>query len=163
MRNYRHNIFNPLFALGFLVASAVAAAAPELSISTLVEKDVQVTDENGQSRVERVEAADVAPGETLYFTLTYRNSGDSAATNVKLDNPVSGDTVYVPGSAWGEGSEILFSIDGGETYKKAAALTYQVDSQTRTAEPEQYNAVRWIVGEIPAGGQGSVGFSARVK
>jgi len=163
MRNYLHITLTPLFLLAFIATSTMASAAPELSISTLVEKDVQRVDENGQSRVERVEAADVAPGETLYFTLTYRNSGDTAATNVKLDNPVSGDTVYVPGSAWGEGSEILFSIDGGETYKKAAALTYQVDSQTRTAEPEQYNAVRWIVGEIPAGEQGSVGFSARVK
>lgn len=156
-------ISNLLFLIAFSAIPASALSAPVVGIDTTVEKDAEVIDENGQASSVRVAAETVTPGEILYFTLTFSNSGDEAATNVKLDNPIPADAVFQPGSAWGENTDILYSIDGGKSFKKAANLTYQVGNETRTASPEQYNAIRWVVGEIPAGSSGSVGFSARVK
>ena len=146
-----------------LLVSGAAFAAPELSITIMAEHDVETTDAAGKTQVQRIEAGNAAPGETLYYTITYSNSGDEPATNVKLDNPVPEGTAFIAGSAWGQGTEMLFSIDGGKSFKKAAALTYQQDGETRTAAPEQYNAVRWIVPDIQPDSSGSVGFSALVK
>ena len=160
-------VFSRFVTAGALVSAMLfsisAFAAPELSLEVKAERDAKVTDENGKTTTKRISAESASPGETIFYTITYTNTGDEAATNVKVDNPVPDGASYVDGSAWGDNSDLLFSIDGGKTYKKASALTYNVEGKTRTAAPEQYNAVRWVVKEIKAGSEGSVGFSAVVK
>jgi uncharacterized repeat protein (TIGR01451 family) len=159
----------PLFvALGTTFASALAGAAPVIELNILAEKELVETSPEGEQVRRRVSAADAAPGEVIFYTLRYSNTGDEAARNVRIDNPVPDGTEYQADSAWGDNSEILFSIDGGTTYKGPANLTYETTnnqgrSEQRRAQPEQYNAVRWIVTEIPAGQQGSVGFSVVVQ
>lgn len=155
----------PIFML--LIASQ-AFAAPEISLSITAEKDVIQTDTSGNQVTRRVTASDTVPGDILFYTIRYRNSGDESARNVQLDNPVPEGTAFQENSAWGDGSDILFSIDGGKTFKKASSLTYQVtgrDGRTeeRRAAPEQYNAIRWTVSEVPAGAEGSAGFSVVVQ
>lgn len=156
-----------LVTAGALISSMFfsinAFAAPELSLTVKAERDAKVTDENGKVTTKRISAESASPGETIFYTITYSNTGDETATNVKVDNPVPEGASYLDGSAWGDNSELLFSIDSGKTYKKASALTYNIEGKTRTATPEQYNAVRWVVKEIKAGSDGSVGFSAVVK
>ncbi|MCB1836489.1 MAG: DUF11 domain-containing protein [Alcanivoracaceae bacterium] len=159
----------PLFvALGTTFASALAGAAPVIELNILAEKELVETSPEGEQVRRRVSAADAAPGEVIFYTLRYSNTGDEAARNVRIDNPVPDGTEYQADSAWGDNAEILFSIDGGTTYKGPANLTYETTnnqgrSEQRRAQPEQYNAVRWIVTEIPAGQQGSVGFSVVVQ
>jgi uncharacterized repeat protein (TIGR01451 family) len=159
----------PLFvALGTTFASALAGAAPIIELNILAEKELVETSPEGEQVRRRVSAADAAPGEVIFYTLRYSNTGDEAARNVRIDNPVPDGTEYQADSAWGDNAEILFSIDGGTTYKGPANLTYETTnnqgrSEQRRAQPEQYNAVRWIVTEIPAGQQGSVGFSVVVQ
>lgn len=158
-------IFSSL--LGFIAAAAYAA--PQITLSVIAEKDVEITDEKGNVTVERQEFADVAPGETIYYTLTYSNTGDEAAKNVKLDNPIADGNVYVDNSAWGDDADILFSIDGGQTFKKPAALQYSVkDSKTGNQEakevsPEEFTNIRWVIETIDANSTGKAGFSAVVK
>ena len=155
-------------ALVTALASSFASAAPVIELDILAEKELVETSPEGQQIRRRVPAADAAPGELIFYTLRYSNSGDEPASNVRIDNPVPEGTAYQADSAWGENAEILFSIDGGATYKGPANLTYETTnnqgrSEQRRAQPEQYNAVRWIVTEIPAGQQGSVGFSVVVQ
>ena len=157
-----------LVVLVATLSSALASAAPVIELDILAEKEQVETSPEGQETRRRVPAADAAPGEVIFYTLRYNNSGDEAARNVRIDNPVPEGTEYQANSAWGDNSEILFSIDGGTTYKGPANLTYETTnnqgrSEQRRAQPEQYNAVRWIVTEIPAGQQGSVGFSVVVQ
>jgi uncharacterized repeat protein (TIGR01451 family) len=151
-----------------LLITGHAFAAPEISLSIMAEKDVVETDANGQQITRRVAASDTVPGDILFYTIRYRNSGDESARNIQLDNPVPEGTAFQENSAWGDGSDILFSIDGGKTFKKASSLTYQVtgrDGRTeeRRAAPEQYNAIRWTVTEVPSGAEGSAGFSVIVQ
>lgn len=163
----KSNTYMPIkqavIGLFLTLASVAAMAAPQISIETRVEKEVRVTDANGETRVERVTADTVSPGETLFFTLSFSNSGDEAATNVKLDNPIPEGTRYVGNSAWGQDADILFSIDQGQTFKQPAMLTYSVDGAESQASPEQYTNVRWLIGSIPAGSSGEAGFSATVQ
>lgn len=154
---------NLLFSFAFLAFSPALLAAPEVGLTVVAEKEIQVTDENGQLTTRRVAVSEATPGDTLFYTLTYSNTGDEAATSVKLDNPIPDGTAYVAGTAWGDGADILFSIDNGQTFKKPAQLTYQVGGGVQAAEPEKYTTIRWLITEIPAGSSGKAGFTARVK
>ncbi|MFO7605046.1 MAG: hypothetical protein R6W72_01910 [Desulfurivibrionaceae bacterium] len=149
-----------------LLLPAVGWAAPQVELDITAEKEVSVV-ENGEQVVRRVPAAEAAPGETVIFTIAYANTGDEAATDVVVNNPIPEGTAFVPGSAT-ETGEVTFSIDGGTTYKRASLLTYETtapdgNKEKRTASPEQYTHIRWQLPEIPAGEGGEVGFWVKVQ
>lgn len=145
----------------------LAHAAPEVSLQIEAEEQVTRVAEDGSQAKTYVPAEDVKPGDRIRYTLRYRNSGDEAATDVNIDNPIPEGARYLPDSAWG-GEQQLFSIDGGETFKRPGSLTWQRQTgdgerEQQTASPEQYDAVRWVVKEIPAGTSGEVGFSVVIE
>jgi uncharacterized repeat protein (TIGR01451 family) len=152
-----------LIALGSLLLSAEVFAKSLVSISMKAEKEVTV------NKVKKMVAANaVDPGDVIFYTLSYVNSGDEAATNAVMDDPIPKGTVYLAGSAFGKDAEITFSIDGGKTFKKPSLLTYDIKNrdgslEKRTASPEQYTHIRWTVSVIPARGSGQVGFQVRMK
>jgi uncharacterized repeat protein (TIGR01451 family) len=159
-----------LRAISLMVSMSIAAttwAAPQISLEVQAEKEVTVVNDDGESEVQRRTADNASPGDELFYTIRYRNSGDESATNVKIDNPIPEGAAYVADSAWGQDSEIFFSIDGGQTFKKPGSLTYSVDTDgeksSKQAEPERYTHIRWVVSEIPAGSAGEAGFQARVQ
>ena len=143
-----------------------ALAKPQVNLGITAEKEVTVT-ENGQTVTKRMPAGEAAPGETVIYTIHFENIGDSAATNVVVNDPIPEGTTYVPGSAT-ETGEVTFSIDGGKTFKKPSLLTYEVTTpsgskEKRTASPEQYTNVRWQIPAIPPQGKGEVSFRVQVK
>ena len=157
----RYSVF--LIAFVALLLSTELSAKALLSISMKAEKDITV-----DKQTKRVVADKVEPGDIIFYTLSYVNSGDEAATNAVLDDPIPKGTVYVAGSAFGDGADITFSIDSGRTFKKPSLLTYEVELpggkiEKRTASPEQYTHIRWTLSAIPAHGSGQVGFRVRVK
>lgn len=153
----------PALLILFLPAPALARIAVEIQ----TEKEV-VVQEDGRQIVRTLPADSVDPGQTLVYTLRYRNDGAEAASNVVIEDPVPAGTAYLPGTAYGEGAEITFSIDGGQSFKKPALLTYEVtlsDGRTerRAASPQTYTHVRWLLPLVPPGGQGEVGFKVRLR
>jgi uncharacterized repeat protein (TIGR01451 family) len=150
-----------LVAMVLLLLSAEVFA--KVSINIKAEKEVTV------NKITKKVAADkVNPGDVIFYTLSYVNSGNEAATNAVMDDPIPKGTVYLPGSAFGKDADISFSIDGGKAFKKPSLLTYEVKLpngkiEKRTASPEQYTHVRWTVSVIPAHGSGQVGFQVRMK
>ena len=106
-----------LMTLLALLLATGASAKSQLSISMQAEKEVTIDKET-----KRVKADKVEPGVVIFYTLSYVNSGDEAATNAVLDDPIPKGTVYLAGSAYGEGAEVTFSIDGGKTFKKPSLL-----------------------------------------
>jgi uncharacterized repeat protein (TIGR01451 family) len=153
--------------LAALLLPLTASAKPLVSVSMKAEKDVVVVTK-GEKTTKRVAAANINPGDVIFYTLNFVNSGDEAATNAVLDDPIPKGTVYLPGSAFGKDAEITFSIDGGNTFKKPSLLTYEVKlangkTEKRSASPEEYTHIRWTVSTIPAGGSGQVGFQVRMK
>lgn len=177
------------FAIGILSLMGVAVssfAAPQIELNIVVEKDlvVEVQPQNKKeekafaklkkagkplpTETKRVVADEAFPGEVLLYTINYSNTGDESAQAVQLDNPIAEGTSYVAKSVWGENAEIRFSIDGGKSFFLPAKLTYETkgmsgEVEQRIAEPEKYNAIRWILKEIPASFKGQVGFSVKVN
>jgi uncharacterized repeat protein (TIGR01451 family) len=153
--------------LAALLLPLTASAKPLVSVSMKAEKDVVVATK-GEKTTKRVAAANINPGDVIFYTLNFVNSGDEAATNAVIDDPIPKGTVYLPGSAFGKDTEITYSIDGGKTFKKPSLLTYEVKlangkTEKRSASPEEYTHIRWTVSIIPARGSGSVGFQVRMK
>jgi len=144
-----------------------ATAKPLISVSITAEKEVTVS-ENGKKIMKKVPASNIDAGDVIFYTVNYVNSGDEPATNAVLDDPIPQGTSYIPGSAYGEGADIIFSIDHGKGFKKPSLLTYQIKSrdgsvEKRTASSEEYTNIRWTIATIPAGARGKVGFQVRVK
>lgn len=144
-----------------------AWAGPKIDIQVSAQKEVKIV-QDGKIVTQRVKAETVEPGDVIFYTLTYENKGNEKATHVVVNNPIPKGTVYLPGSAYGQGSRILFSIDQGKTYGPPAALreSYTLHDGkkiTRQAYPSEYTHIRWVIGEVAQGAGGVLGFKVSVK
>jgi uncharacterized repeat protein (TIGR01451 family) len=153
--------------LAALLLPMAAFAKPLVSVSITAEKEVTVV-KNGKKVTKKVSANKIDAGDVIFYTVSYVNSGDEPATNAVLDDPIPMGTVYLPGSAFGAGAEITFSTDGGRTFKKPSLLVYEMKNpngtmEKRTASPEEYTHIRWVINRIDAGAKGTVGFQVKIK
>ncbi|MDX8411963.1 MAG: hypothetical protein R8K46_08890 [Mariprofundaceae bacterium] len=144
----------------------MAWAAPELKVSVSAEQEVTIS-ENGESRIERVAARDIKPGNEIIYTIVYVNDGDETANNVVIEDPIPANGVYVADSNIAPGAETSFSIDGGESFAAPSRVTYEIHTadgmQERVAEPSQYTHIRWLLPKVEAGQRGQASFRVRVK
>lgn len=157
-----------LFSLSLLAITTLPAwAKPKMEVQIIASK-VVVESINGTkvSRSVPVQAAE--SGDTLTFTVAFKNSGNETATNAVINNPISAGMSYIDNSATGENSDISFSIDGGKNFKKPSYLTYEVKlpgggSEKHTARPEEYTDIRWTLKSVPAGSSGTLSYKTKVK
>ena len=138
-----------------------------IELTTVAEVEVVQKNEKGEEVRNRIEAskANVAPGDTVIFTVHYVNNGDAPAADVVIKNPVPQHMTYVDKSAEGAGTKVDFSIDGGKTHAAPDKLTITgADGKVRTASASEYTHIRWaLVKPVGKGGKGIVSFRAKVK
>lgn len=153
-----------VFSVMLLLVFGTTASAQDqgyLSVQTVVQKEQASINEAGEAKTELVAADTVTPGEKVVYTITFRNIGDEPADNVIITNPISGDLLYIDGSAFGPGTDIQFSIDGGQTFAHASELTVTEDGVTRSAGAADFTHIRWVMQqELAVGAQGIARFSA---
>ncbi len=150
-----------LMSVVLIAFSAAAGAQGHLDVQTTVQKQEVFVNGEGESDTRLVPAEIVVPGETVFYTITFSNVGAEAADNVVITNPIAEDLMYVDGSAFGPGTEILFSIDGGTTFAKADELTVVEDGEIRDAKASDFTHVRWVMqNDLAAGAQGTARFAA---
>ena len=146
-----------------LTAHAIAQEA-HLNVTTTVQKEEVIVTETGESETTLVAAETVVPGDRVVYTITFRNVSDDAAENVVITNPIADALTYLDGSAYGPGSEIQFSVDGGQSFAHREALTVDEDGNVRPAEPKDFTHIRWVMKQdLPVGAQGMARFSAVLK
>jgi len=158
---------NTLIALVLLIGPIHATAQTEghLNVTTVVHKEEVVVGDNGERRTKLVDATKVVPGDEVVYTVTFENIGSEPADDIVITNPLPAEMTYVEGSAFGPGSEIVFSTDGGKSFAPPEKLLV-TDEQgaERRAVPEEYTHIRWIVREqIRAGAQGVARFRATLN
>lgn len=127
-----------------LVAFAVAAQSQPITVNTVAEKEERYVDDQGVERTRLVPVATVIPGDQVIYTITFANRGSETATGIKIVDPIPDQMTYVAGSAFGPGTEITFSADGGATYASAEDLTVTDNGTTRTAVPAEYTHIQWV-------------------
>jgi uncharacterized repeat protein (TIGR01451 family) len=153
-----------------LIATASLGALPAMSqeeghlnVRTIVQKEEVTVSDSGETERRLVPAATVVPGDAVVYTITFTNTSDETAENIVITNPLAGELTYVEGSAFGPGTTIEFSVDGGVTYAPADELTVTEDGEVRSARPQDFTHIRWVMqNELQAGAQGLARFRARL-
>jgi len=142
-------------------AVAVAQEQGHLDVQTTVQKEEVTVNEAGESQKRLVPAEVVVPGETVFYTITFMNVSTEPADNVVITNPIAEDLMYVDGSAFGPGTDIHFSVDGGATFAAANELTVVENGEVRDAIAADFTHVRWVMqNDLDAGAQGTARFAA---
>ncbi len=141
-------------------------ALANVELSTSVQKVVPVLDDSGQvvRRLETVES--VVPEDVLHYTITFTNAGAETvdAGSIVITNPLPAETVYLDGSAFGSGTDITFSVDGGKTFAEPGALKVDRDGESVPAQAADYTTIRWVFKPALDPGQtGDVTFDVRLK
>ena len=144
-----------------LAFSAVAQEPGELEVRTTVQKEIVETDESGNTRTHLVTADTVTPGDRVFYTITFKNVGTASAENVVITNPIAESLSYVANSAFGPGTVITFSVDGGQLFADSNELTVIENDEERTAEASDFTHIRWVMkNDLAAGAQGTARFAA---
>ena len=146
------------------VSVAYGQEQGHLKLTTIVQKEEVVLTDTGERKSELVAAASVVPGDSVVYTITFENVSNEVAENVTIVNPVPENLTYEPGSAFGPGAEIEFSVDGGVIYGAPENLTVIENDEVRTAQAEDYTHVRWVMqDDLAVGAQGIARFRARLN
>jgi uncharacterized repeat protein (TIGR01451 family) len=129
-----------------------------------VQKEEVTVNDTGETERKLVPADTVVPGDDVVYTITFTNISDETAENIVITNPISGELTYVEGSAFGPGTSIEFSVDGGQTFATAADLTVSENGVDRAARAEDFTHIRWVMQNVlQAGAQGLARFRARLN
>lgn len=150
-----------VFLLTFFASQVFAA----IELKTVAEIEITETDFKGKKKIKRTPATIVVPGTEVIYTITATNTGNKAAANINVKDPIPKDMVYVDGSAQGKNTVINFSVDDGKTYASPKKLTVK-NSQGKSipATAKDYTNIRWTFkSELKPKQSASVWFRARVK
>lgn len=152
-----------LFAATVL-SLAVSAAEAKVVATQSVEKEVVVVDDKGVEKIVRKTADRVKPGETVVYTLNFRNEDSAPAESMVLVMPVPKEVVYVEGSVAGAPASVTFSADGGQTYVGRGRLTVTEGGVVRPASNGDITHIKWtLAGAIAPNANGKVSFRGVLK
>lgn len=157
-----------IFSGSFLVIPLFciqAYAQGNIELTTVAEKEVQVLNAQGQRERKMVPVEKVLPGEEVIYTIYFTNVSDAPAENVIIVDPVPGNTAYKEGTAFGPGTVITFSVDGGSRFDRPENLTITgKDGRIYAARPSDYTHIRWAFEPaLEPGKRGFVRFRAAVR
>lgn len=158
------NLTSAILMILVLSLQANAREQGHLNVTTTVQKQEVTVNESGETETRLVAASSVVPGESVIYTITFQNISDEPAQNVVITNPIAEDLTYVDGSAFGPGTNIQFSTDGGQNFAAADELTVTEDGASRPAGPDDFTHVRWVMkNDLAVGAQGTARFTAVLK
>ena len=161
-RQKRRRRWPGLLALPGLVLVADLRAGVELATS--VDRVVRVTIDGGIETM-LLDASKVQPGEELRYTIEFTNTSSEIIDPgiVMITNPIPEGAEYLEGTAAGDDTEILFSVDGGASFASPESLTVVEGGIRLPAAPRHYTAIRWTYGGILGPGEGgAVAFDVRL-
>lgn len=142
-----------------------ATAAAQVILENSVEKVETFVNEVGEPQRRLVDADSVVPGDELRYTITFANDGGESvdAGSVVITNPIPDETEYLNGTAFGSGTDIVFSVDG-ENFAPPEALRVTRDGIEMPASAKDYESIRWVFRPaLEPGETGNVSFSVRLK
>lgn len=151
-----------LFAVAMLPLAAWAEE--KVVFKSEVFQEITVV-ENGEEKTQLVPADKVLPGDEVVYILSFANEGDSEANNLVINNPIPEHTWYRQGSAFGAGTKVSVSVNGGKKYGQLVELTVPLaNGDERAATFKDVTHVRWAVNyALQPGKTGTVSFRAVVQ
>ena len=147
-----------------LVHISAAPAFAAMTAKQIVEKEIVVRAANGSETVTRQPADKVTPGETVVYSIRYKNDSAEAVSDIVLVMPVPKEVAYVEGSVSGNDANVAFSADGGKTYVARGRLTIEEDGASRPARGDEITHIRWTLSTpVPSKSEGAVSYKAVLR
>lgn len=146
-----------------IAQSTAAAEKSAIELTSVAEMEKIVKKSDGTSSKERVPMKSALPGDEVYLLNRFKNISQKPTNNLVMTNPIPQNTQLV--QAFGAGSQITYSIDGGKSFDASEKLRINgADGKSRSAREEDYTHVRWVIaGNVNPGQVGEVGLRVRVK
>ena len=153
-------IFSILSALALPGQAQAPDSGGNILFKNVAEVEVEVKGPDGKVSKRRQPVATAIPGTEVIYTSTFRNTGTKPAGKIVVNNPIPKNTTLVPGSAFGESTDITYSADGGKTFASPARVTVKgADGKERPAGVSEFTNILWTYrGELAPGKEGVVGF-----
>jgi uncharacterized repeat protein (TIGR01451 family) len=144
MRWIRNGTAVIVFALSAMTAFAQKKSC--IVVRTVAETQQTIGDDRGHKRVRVLPTDKIAPGDQVIYTVSATNVCNQPAENAVIEIPVPEHMAYVGGSAMGPGTEVTFSVDGGYSFGKPAALKVKMpEGVPRSALARDYTHIRWVM------------------
>ena len=159
------NLRSAIFAIS-IASFAVAAQAQEgrLEVATTAEKEQLVTGADGAVSKRLVPVDTAVPGDEIIYTVTFTNISNERADNVRVTNPIPAEMAFIPGSAFGPGTDISYSVDGGASFAAADQLLVATEEGDRPAMASDYTHIRWVMQQpLDAGARGFARYRAKLR
>lgn len=163
-------IINMMVAALSLGLAHSALAAPAASKGTIAleikgQMEQEFRNEKGEMAKRLVPITKIVPGDEVIYTISYHNTGKQPADKVVITDPIPDEVAYKDGSAFGPGTEIEFSVDGGKTWGKPETLKVKgADGKLRAASGSDYSHARWtLLSAVAPGQKGFVRFRAVIE
>ncbi len=159
---YRKILFSIITLFG---ATALSAQQGNLELKTTAAKQEVVVDDEGNQTTRLIPVNTAVPGDEIVYTVTFSNISTESAENVRVTNPIPSQMAFIPGTAFGPGTDVSYSVDGGETFGAPEELTIaDPEAGTRIATAEDYTHIRWTLKTpLDAGAQGFARYRARLR
>ncbi len=155
--------------LGIVIALAAtlahASAYAQVQLENTIQKVETYVTETGDVKRRLVDVDSVIPGDELKYTVRFTNKGELPvdAGTIVITDAIPSHTDYLDGTAYGSGTDVMFSVDQ-ENFSEAAALTIEKNGQNVVASATDYTAIRWIFGPaLEPGASGYVSFNVRLR
>jgi len=119
----------------------------------------------GKKSYQFIPATKVLPGEIVQYNTLFENISSKPAGNINIVNPIPKHTVYLPNSAVGKNTNIVFSVNGGKHYGKAGTLKVRgKNGKLHLAKPSDYTHIRWqYQGQLAPNTKQAVTFRVRLR
>jgi uncharacterized repeat protein (TIGR01451 family) len=150
-----HGILVTMCFVSAAASSHYALAQESVPVeTTLIAEVLEKASAADATQAQRlVPASVIAQGDVVYYTVKVRNPTSEPARDLAVVQRIPANTTYVPNSASGPSVDITFSVDNGQTFKRAHELTVvTATGATRAATPEDYTHIRWQLRNVLAPG-----------
>lgn len=143
-------------------AQPAADSDPDVVVSSALERIVATAADGGVPDVQITSGTVASHADQLIVSVRFTNVSASSVDHVRITSPIPSDVKYVPESAIGPGSDVLFSVDNGRTFGRPAELTLPTQNgSARLADAADYTHVRWVLNApLDAGATGVARFRA---
>ena len=160
-----YRIATALMILATSILPASALAQGKIELRSVAEVELEIEKANGEIELRRAPAEKVVPGDDVIYTITATNISAAPVGDVVVTDPIPEHMDYRDGSAIGNGTEITFSVDGGQSYDEPANLTVVMsDGTVRPAGAQDYTDIRWkFTEELSSGESRWVRFRATLQ
>ena len=160
-----------LMGSGLFLSNSVFAQAPTATTVAVAPAEVKaVTVELTQSKViknakgveQLVPAPTVVPGDVIEYKVTYKNTSAKSVDGLVADLPIPEGLEYLPKSAKPGAALVKAATKNGE-YAAEPLVRKLPDNKVEPVPYNEYRALRWNLGKLPAGGVAAVTARAKVE